>query len=169
MELVTNKRDNDGNPMVSLCYGETSFHIDKSYVEKPHRASFLYALEVPPEGGHTKFASLYGAWNNLPDELKQRLEGKRIMQGYDYGCDSRLNLDINLDNIFHFSQPLVGTNPGSGRKARYVAPRNSRWVEEIGREGREDPRGHVRHHGFLQGASRPLHARSRVCPRAEQD
>jgi taurine dioxygenase len=94
-------------------------------------------ITIPSEGGHTKFASLYGAWNNLPDELKQRLEGKRIMQGYDYGCDSRLNLDINLDNIFHFSQPLVVTNPGSGRKALYVSRLNSMWIEGIDREESE--------------------------------
>jgi len=135
--LVSDIKDENGKEIGGLGHGEMWFHSDKCYHERPHRASFLYGITIPSEGGHTKFASLYGAWNNLPDELKQRLEGKRIMQGYDYGCDSRLNLDINLDNIFHFSQPLVVTNPGSGRKALYVSRLNSMWIEGIDREESE--------------------------------
>ena len=59
------------------------------------------------------------------------------MQGYDYGCNERLNLDIDLDNIFHYSQPIFVTNPGSGRKALYVSRLNTMWIEGMDREESE--------------------------------
>jgi taurine dioxygenase len=134
---ISDKTDADGTPIGALGHGEMWFHSDKCYHEKPHRASFLYGIEVPSEGGHTRFASLYGAYNNLPADLKEKLEGSRVMQGYDYDNQARLSPDVNLDNIFHFSQPLVVTNPGSGRKALYVSRLNTLWLEGIERDESE--------------------------------
>ena len=136
--MVTDKKDEDGNPVGGLGHGEMWFHSDKCYHERPHRASFLYGIEIPREGGHTKFSSLYGAYNNMRDDLKVRLADARIMQGYDYRNVERLDLNINLDNIFHFSQPLIVTNPGSKRKALYVSRLNSMWIEGIDRGESEE-------------------------------
>lgn len=131
---ISDKTDAEGNAIGALGHGEMWFHSDKCYHEKPHRASFLYGIEVPSEGGHTKFASLYGAYDNLPDDLRNRLEGCRILQGYDYDSTARLDPNVNLENIFHFSQPIIVTNPGSGRKALYVSRLNSMWIEGIDRD-----------------------------------
>ena len=136
--MVTDKKDEDGNPVGGLGHGEMWFHSDKCYHERPHRGSFLYGIEIPREGGHTKFSSLYGAYNNMRDDLKVKLADARIMQGYDYRNVERLDLNIDLDNIFHFSQPLIVTNPGSKRKALYVSRLNSMWIEEIDREESEE-------------------------------
>ena len=136
--MVTDKKDEDGNPVGGLGHGEMWFHSDKCYHERPHRGSFLYGIEIPREGGHTKFSSLYGAYNNMRDDLKERLADARIMQGYDYRNVERLDLNINLDNIFHFSQPLIVTNPGSKRKALYVSRLNSMWIEGIDRGESEE-------------------------------
>ena len=136
--MVTDKKDEDGKPVRGLGHGEMWFHSDKCYHERPHRASFLYGIEIPREGGHTKFSSLYGAYNNMRDDLKVKLADARIMQGYDYRNVERLDLNIDLDNIFHFSQPLIVTNPGSKRKALYVSRLNSMWIEEIDREESEE-------------------------------
>jgi len=51
MQLFTNQFDDQGRPLGYLGDGEMWFHTDKCYVEKPHRASFLYAVEIPTEGG----------------------------------------------------------------------------------------------------------------------
>jgi len=134
---ISDKRDEDGNALGGLGHGEMWFHSDKCYHERPHRASFLYGIEIPTEGGHTKYSSLYAAYDNIPADLRKRLEGARVMQGYDYGCDQRLSLDVNLDNIFHFSQPIFVTNPGSGRKALYVSRLNSMWIEGMDRDESE--------------------------------
>ena len=130
---ISDKKDEAGKAIGALGHGEMWFHTDKCYHQAPHRASFLYGIEIPSEGGHTKFASLYAAYDNIPADLKRRLQGKMVMQGYDYAASARLNLNVNLDNIFHFRQPIFLRNPGSGRMALYVSRLNSMWIEGMDR------------------------------------
>ena len=134
---ITDKKDETGKAIGALGHGEMWFHTDKCYHQAPHRASFLYGIEIPTEGGHTKFASLYAAYDNIPADLKRRLQGKMVMQGYDYAASARLNLNVNLDNIFHYVQPIFLKNPGSGRMALYVSRLNSMWIEGMDRDESE--------------------------------
>ena len=135
--IISNEVDRNGKPLGSLGDGEMWFHTDKCYVERPHRASFLYALELPSEGGHTKFSSLCEAWDRLPAAMKARLEGRMVMQGHEYGVGRRLNIDAPLDKIHHHRQPLVVTNPDSGRKGIYVSSQNTMWIEGMERADSE--------------------------------
>jgi taurine dioxygenase len=135
--IISNETDEEGNALGALGQGEMWFHTDKCYVERPHRASFLYGLEIPTDGGHTRFASLCEAWNRLPDSLKQELDGKTIMQGHEYSAGRRINIDASLDKIHHHRQPLVVTNPDSGRKGLYVATQNTMWIEGMERSASE--------------------------------
>lgn len=136
--LVTDHVDQNGKPIGSLGHGDMWFHSDKCYRKRPHRVSFLYGIEIPSEGGHTRFSSLYAAYDNIPNDLKRRLDGAMVMQGYDYATTERLNLDINLDDILHYRQPIFVTNPGSGRKALYVSRLNTMWIEGMTRDESED-------------------------------
>ena len=61
-----------------------------------------------------------------------------MRQGYDYGCDERLNLNIDLNNIFHYRQPMCLKNPGSGRIGLYVSRLNTMWIEGIDRDESEE-------------------------------
>ena len=77
-------------------------------------------------------------WTNLmPVSDKKDADGTpigaRVMQGYDYAANARLDLDIDLDNIFHYCQPMIVTNPGSGRKALYISRLNTMWIEGMAR------------------------------------
>jgi taurine dioxygenase len=56
--------------------GATAFHTDGNYEEEPFKATQLYALAIPSRGGDTYFASMYTAYDALPDRLRQRLEGR---------------------------------------------------------------------------------------------
>ncbi len=129
MQLVTNAVDNNGRPLGSLGDGEMWFHTDKCYVKKPHRASFLYAVEIPRQGGHTKFASLYRGYQNLPQILKSKLIGRKVLQMYDYTKTEPGDLDQPLENILHYWQPAFVTNPDTGRKAVYISRLMSRRIE----------------------------------------
>src|SRR3954452_24434084 len=46
----------NGEPIGSLGAGEATWHTDMSYLEDPPKASMLYALEIPPDGGDTWFS-----------------------------------------------------------------------------------------------------------------
>jgi taurine dioxygenase len=131
MQLVTNRLDGQGRPLGSLGDGEMWFHTDKCYVEKPHRASFLYAVEIPTEGGHTKFASLYNAYERMPADLKAKLDGRKVLQVYDYGKTEPADLGQRLADLLHYWQPLFVTNPDTGRKAVYVSRLMSLRIEEM--------------------------------------
>jgi taurine dioxygenase len=62
--VVSNVVEN-GEAIGSLGAGEAVWHTDMSYLEDPPKASMLYAIEVPPEGGNTGFTSMYRAYEAL--------------------------------------------------------------------------------------------------------
>ena len=136
MLLVTDKVDamaNDG----ALGHGEMWFHSDKCYHRKPHRASFLYGMEIPSEGGHTKFSSSYAAYEKLPADVKKRIDGAMVMQGHQYTTGRRIDLTVDIETMHHCRQPIVVTNPGSGRKGLYVTSQNTMWIEGMDRDESE--------------------------------
>jgi taurine dioxygenase len=138
MMMVTDGVDANGKPMGSLGHGEMWFHTDKCYHRTPHRASFLYGIDIPSEGGHTLFASSYAAYDNLPDDLRRRLDGAWTIQGQQYGVGRRIDLTLKLEQTHHCRQPIFVTNPGSGRKALYVASQNTMWIEGMDRDESEE-------------------------------
>ena len=135
--LITDHVDSTGKAIGSLGHGEMTFHTDKCYRERPHRTSFLYGIEIPSVGGHTKFTSLCAAYDNMPDDLKRRLADAFVMQGHEYGGYGRLKLDVNLEDIHHFRQPLILTVPGSGRKSLYLSRLNTMWIEGMDKDESE--------------------------------
>ena len=120
MHLVTDRVDDQGRRLGSLGHGEMWFHTDKCYEEKPHRASLLYAIEIPSCGGETKFASLYSAYDQLPASLRERLEGRRVLQIYDFTTNEPAVGDERLEELMHYWQPIFVTNPDTGRRPLYV-------------------------------------------------
>ena len=133
MLLVTDNTDASGKPMGALGHGEMWFHTDKCYHRKPHRASFLYGIDIPTEGGHTRFSSSYAAYDKLSPELKKRLDGAMVMQGHQYTTGRRINLTVDIGTMHHCVQPMIITNPGSGRKGLYVSSQNTMWIEGMDR------------------------------------
>ena len=116
--LVSNIRKN-GEPIGSLPDGEMWFHHDMAFVDAPHKATFLYSVEVPKTGGNTKFANMYAAYDLLPDRLKKAVEDKRILQIFDFMQTSQPDLS-ELENVKHAWHPAIVRHPDTGRKALYV-------------------------------------------------
>ncbi|MEK9646499.1 MAG: TauD/TfdA family dioxygenase [Alphaproteobacteria bacterium] len=117
--LVTNVRKN-GVPIGSLPDGEMFFHHDKCYAAEPDWGTMLYAIEVTQVGGHTLFANMYEAWETLPDDLKSRIDGRKVLQIYKYLPTEPVNLKDGIDRYDHQWQPIVITHPRAGRRALYV-------------------------------------------------
>jgi taurine dioxygenase len=119
--LVSNIREN-GKVIGSLPDGEMHFHSDFCYVEKPAKGTFLYAIEVPSQGGDTLFLNMYKAYDTLPPDIKARAEGRKAVNAYHYESPTREVNESQLDYSKnpHFSQPIVRTHPATQRKALYV-------------------------------------------------
>ncbi len=119
--LVSNIREN-GKLIGSLPDGEMHFHSDQCYIEKPATGTFLYAIEVPSQGGDTLFLNMYKAYETLPAELKARIDGRKALNAYLYDSTTRAVNGSKVDFTAHphYLQPIVRTHPDTGRKALYV-------------------------------------------------
>ena len=128
--LVSNIREN-GKLIGSLPDGEMHFHSDQCYLEKPAKATFLYAMEVPSQGGDTLFINMYTAYETLPAALKASADGKRALNAYLYDSTTREGNEAKLDLSVHphYVQPVVRTHPDTRRKALYVNRLMTRSVE----------------------------------------
>lgn len=55
------------------------WHSDTCYLPIPAKMSLLYAEKVPNQAGETLFANMYKAYDDLPLEVKQKIEGKEAI------------------------------------------------------------------------------------------
>ena len=69
--VVSNVRDDKGEPIGALGDGEALWHTDMSYAPRPPDASMLYSLEIPPAGGDTSFCSMKAALAQVPQPLER--------------------------------------------------------------------------------------------------
>ena len=70
--LISNIRKN-GRHIGKLPDGEMMFHTDTGYAQNPHKATTLYAVELPSRGGHTIFSNQYAVYDALPVRAVQRI------------------------------------------------------------------------------------------------
>ncbi len=117
--LISNIRE-DGKPIGALPDGEMHFHSDQCYQEKPATGSMLYAIEIPSKGGDTLFANAYLAYEALPDSIKQRIDGKKALNAYDYDSASTKRGGDVANDAPQYVHPVVRTHPATRRKALYV-------------------------------------------------
>lgn len=116
--FVSNRKEN-GRFIGSLPEGEMMFHIDQCYVEKPARATCLYAIAVPDVGGDTLFGNLCAAYETLPGDLRAVVDGHRARNVFSYDSTSRDRV-ANSAATRAYVQPMVVRHPVTRRKALYV-------------------------------------------------
>jgi taurine dioxygenase len=132
--IVSNVIEN-GEPIGSLGAGEASWHTDMSYLEHPPKASILYALEVPPEGGNTYFCSMYHAYECLPNELRRQIAGFRLKHDATYNSGGYVRqgtvaIDDPLNSPGHY-HPLVCTHPETQRRLLYLGRRRNAYISGL--------------------------------------
>ena len=92
----------------------STFHVDTSYVRKPPAYTALRAVTIPAQGGETLFTNQYRAYDTLPGELRETLEGRTIrhvVTGLDLGDDAETAAE----------HPVFRRHPLSGRTALYLS------------------------------------------------
>ena len=103
--------------------GDRLWHTDSAFLEKRTSYSILLAHEVPPEGGETWFADTRSAYEDLPQETKDRLEGKIGVNSL-WWSRKKAGAEIADEEIYDrplARHPLVHVHKGSGRKALFIA------------------------------------------------
>ena len=106
--------------------GARHWHSDYSYRERPSLGSLFHCLECPPEGGQTQFASMYTAYEALPDEKKELLAGVQAVHDYNYYWTNYTPhreplTEEQRRQVPPVAHPALRTHPVSGRRALYLA------------------------------------------------
>lgn len=127
----------EGGKPTGLRDAGTYFHTDYSYLTVPARCTMLYALQVPREGGGTRFANQTRAYNDLPQATKERIDG--LVGRHHYG--NRDDLDESsrtVASVLNESQKkkvdwvrhkLVRPHPFTGVKSLYAVSGSSFGIE----------------------------------------
>ncbi|MPZ41836.1 MAG: hypothetical protein GEV05_00245 [Betaproteobacteria bacterium] len=113
--------------------GAENFHTDGNYEEEPFKATQLYALAIPSRGGDTYFASMYTAYDMLPDRLKERLEGRYGV--YLYGGRKKEYNTLLTQEDFETRKPvrhpILGTHRETGRRVLYFDSVKISHIEDM--------------------------------------
>ena len=110
-----------GDKPAGLKNAGTFWHSDVAYKPKPAKATMLYALEVPEQGGDTLFCDLTAAYDDLTTAMKERLGGLKAWHFYAH--QKRDLFDTGqVQSPPECLHPVIRTNPISGRKAIYITP-----------------------------------------------
>jgi taurine dioxygenase len=123
----------DGEPIGSLPDGEMMFHTDTGYDQNPHKATTLYAIEIPSEGGHTIFSNQYSVYDALPEKLKSTLEGRNAHHAYEFGVMIKDKEKYDGPELRTAVHPVFRAHTETGRPTVYM---NELMTESI--EGLSD-------------------------------
>ncbi len=122
VHAVTNL-DAEGKPSQKPHINANYFwHSDKSHYPAPALLSMLYAVELPPDGGETEFANMAMAYAELPPDMKQRIEGLKVENDFEYAM-TNVGKVLTEDErratpaVVH---PVVRTHPETGVRSLFV-------------------------------------------------
>lgn len=111
------------------------WHTDSIFMPTPALANILIARVVTETGGETELASTRAAWRDMPEALKERVEGRTIWHRYSHSR-ARISPELAKLPMFHKwpDQPwkAVWKNPANGAEALYIASHSVRveWLDE---------------------------------------
>ncbi len=108
------------------------FHSDWSFMPVPPAATALYSITIPPVGGDTVFADQVAAYEQMPDDLRGRVEDLTAIHsaalGYApdgaYGeADQEQGRSMDIlpseKALETYEHPLVRTHHETGKKALF--------------------------------------------------
>jgi taurine dioxygenase len=106
---------------------ENTWHSDVTWRKEPSLGSVLRMLEKPENGGDTLFSDMYAAYDDLTDEVKQKLEGAVAVHDF-VGFRKRLikegkspkEIEAFNEKFPMPEHPVFRTHPDTGKKVIYV-------------------------------------------------
>jgi len=105
-----------------------AWHTDHSYDQIPAMGSVLVARTLPPKGGDTHFKHMGAAYDALPQDLKDEIEGLEAFHTADHvykedGLYAQTDMGKDLrgqNQKTGATHPIVICHPQTGRKLLYV-------------------------------------------------
>ena len=122
----------EGKPTGILGDGEATWHSDMTYQDIPPKAGILYSLEVPKDQGDTHFANMIAAYEDMPNNLKKKIEGKILI--HDSAHNSAGQLRKGYEEVSDPSKtpgakhPMVFKDPNTGKKSLFIGRRPYAYI-----------------------------------------
>jgi alpha-ketoglutarate-dependent sulfate ester dioxygenase len=112
--------------------GWDPYHTDTSWRLVPAWGAVLRAVTLPELGGDTVWVDAGKAYEALPDDVKERLEGLHVIH------DFRSSLNANGHDYPIVAHPIVRVHRETGKKILWVNFTQYPWIVGFGRaESRE--------------------------------
>lgn len=136
--------------------GSKQYHSDLSYLPEPSMGSLFYCLECPEDGGETAFASMFAAFDALPEDRKKWLAERDGVHDYVWNYE-RAHLQnraplteeqkAKTPPVLH---PSVRTHPENGRPALFISEVFTRSFE-----GEDEAESQALIHELMEFAAQP--------------
>ncbi|MBA5637867.1 TauD/TfdA family dioxygenase [Duganella sp. LX20W] len=102
---------------------ENAWHADTTWRAAPQFGAVLRCIECPPVGGDTMWANMALAYERLPEDVKQRIEGLRARHSIEASFGAAMPIERRLALKAQFpdaEHPVVRTHPETGEKILFV-------------------------------------------------
>jgi taurine dioxygenase len=141
--ILSNDRRPDGSQIGIVDAGDF-WHSDSSHLSEPCRITMLHSVKNPAKGGDTHFIDMRAVYDALPDAMKKRIAGRNAIHHVSKTLNPRVAISAERAGAAEYykqreketkpvTQPMVRTQPETGRQALYISPRFT-----IGIEGMDD-------------------------------
>lgn len=104
--------------------GTLYWHTDGSWRERTGLATMMYSEICPKVGGETEFCDMYAAYDNLSDDWKQRIRGRRAVHNLDFSRTRRHGHDpmtpTQRAQVPPVAHPIVRQHPQTGRNCIFL-------------------------------------------------
>ena len=133
----------NGKP-IGLADAGQDWHTDMSYSATIAFANVLYAIKVPRRNGKalgaTEFANMHAAYDDLPTDIKTKLDGKTVLHDFaKYWDKARAKPGSTRGPLTEeqrrkkppVSHPIFLTHPITGRKVLYANPGYAVRINEL--------------------------------------
>ncbi len=130
-----------------------NYHTDHSNDLEPPKATSLVAVEIPSFGGDTQFVDTRKAFDDLSDELKEKIIGLKSLHVHQSSRSPRSFAKLSPDEMAKIPktvQPLVIEHPDNKRAALYL---NTGRMEGI--EGMEEDQAYKLIEELYRHATQP--------------
>lgn len=141
--ILSNKVDQNGKPL-GLSDAGQDWHTDMSYSKMIAFTNVLYGIEIPYRDseplGNTEFCNMHAAYEELPDELKAKLEGTTITHDFakfwdkmrsQPGSNRKPLTEAQRATKPPVSHPTFLMHPITGKKVLYANPGYSMRINEL--------------------------------------
>jgi taurine dioxygenase len=143
--ILSNMRDAAGKP-VGLSDAGQGWHTDMSYSAEIALANVLHAKTVPVKDGRplgdTQFRNMHAAYDDLPPEVIERLEGRVAIHDFEKFWDVMRNRPGSIRKALTpeqrakkppVAQPIFRVHPITGRRVLYCNPGYAMRIEGLDR------------------------------------